>query len=67
MDELYGQAIRYTMDNAGRKSQKSCDRMCAKKFAELIILECTSIADSAESFLVSDYIKEHFGVDNEIR
>ena len=34
-----------------------------EKFAELIVLECASIADTAEPFLASDLIKEHFGVE----
>ena len=33
-----------------------------EKFAELIILECANIADTAEPFLSSDLIKQHFGV-----
>ena len=33
-----------------------------EKFAELIVLECASIADTAEPFLASDLIKQHFGV-----
>jgi hypothetical protein len=33
-----------------------------KKFAELIVLKCAEIADTAEPFLASDLIKEHFGV-----
>ena len=33
-----------------------------EKFAKLIVLECASIADTAEPFLASDLIKEHFGV-----
>ena len=33
-----------------------------EKFAELIVLECASIADIAEPYLASDLIKEHFGV-----
>ena len=32
-------------------------------FAELIVLECANIADSAEPFLSSDLIKQHFGVE----
>ena len=32
------------------------------KFAELIVRECAEIADTAEPFLASDLIKEHFGV-----
>ena len=33
-----------------------------EKFAKLIILECANIADTAEPFLSSDLIKQHFGV-----
>ena len=35
----------------------------AERFAELLILECANIADSAEPYLSSDLIKEHFGVE----
>ena len=35
----------------------------ATKFAELIVLECANIADTAEPFLSSDLIKQHFGLD----
>ena len=34
----------------------------AAKFAELIVLKCAEIADTAEPFLASDLIKQHFGV-----
>jgi len=34
----------------------------AKKFAELIVLKCAEIADTAEPFISSDLIKQHFGV-----
>lgn len=33
------------------------------KFAELIVRECAEIADTAEPFLSSDLIKQHFGVE----
>jgi hypothetical protein len=33
------------------------------KLAELIVLKCAEIADTAEPFLSSDLIKEHFGVE----
>ena len=33
-----------------------------EKFVELIVLKCAKIADTAEPFLASDLIKEHFGV-----
>ena len=32
------------------------------KLAELIVLKCAEIVDTAEPFLASDLIKEHFGV-----
>jgi len=35
----------------------------ATKFAELIVLECANIADTAEPFLSSDLIKQHFGIE----
>ena len=34
-----------------------------EKFAELIVQECAKIADTAEPFLASDLIKQHFGVE----
>jgi hypothetical protein len=34
-----------------------------EKFALLIVLECAEIADTAEPFLASDLIKQHFGVE----
>jgi hypothetical protein len=33
-----------------------------QKFAELLVLKCAEIADTAEPFLASDLIKQHFGV-----
>ena len=33
-----------------------------EKFAELIVLKSAEIADTAEPFLASDLIKQHFGV-----
>jgi len=34
-----------------------------EKFAELIVLECASIADTAEPYQSNDLIKQHFGVE----
>jgi hypothetical protein len=39
------------------------DRFDTERFAELIVLKCAEIADTAEPFLASDLIKEHFGVE----
>ena len=38
------------------------DRKAIEKFGELIVLECAEIANTAEPFLSSDLIKQHFGV-----
>jgi len=35
----------------------------SEKFAELIVRKCADIADTAEPFLASDLIKQHFGVE----
>jgi hypothetical protein len=34
-----------------------------ERFALLIVIKCAEIADTAEPFLASDLIKEHFGVE----
>jgi hypothetical protein len=34
-----------------------------KKFSQLIVIKCAEIADTAEPFLASDLIKQHFGVE----
>jgi hypothetical protein len=36
-----------------------------EKFAKLIVLECANIANTAEPFLSSDLIKQHFGFEKE--
>jgi hypothetical protein len=61
------------MDNAGRKGQASSNRMCAEKFAELIVLECANelIRWKNEPFpydpeFGAKLIRDHFGLDNEI-
>ena len=50
--DVYGLATDYTKwDNA------------VDRFVTLIVLKCAEIADTAEPFLASDLIKEHFGVE----
>ena len=39
-----------------------CTSESLTKFAELIVLKCAEIADTAEPFLASDLIKQQFGV-----
>ena len=58
--DLYEQASLFASEEENpTKSYK--DRVMLK-FAELIVRECASIADTAEPFLSSDLIKQHFGV-----
>jgi hypothetical protein len=47
---------------AGGSHYPEVNAMQLEKFAELIVLKCAEIADTAEPFLASDLIKEHFGV-----
>jgi hypothetical protein len=75
--ELYREAIIYTMDNAGNKGQSSSDAMCADKFAELIIRECTNVVlnvpcyykdyrSQIEESVINDCgrtVLEHFGIE----
>ena len=55
------QAEKYADDNF--RGEPTWSEAFESKFAELIVLECASIADSAEPFLSSDLIKQHFGVE----
>ena len=41
---------------------EECEAAYAR-FAQLIVLKCAEIADTAEPFLASDLIKQHFGVE----
>ena len=34
-----------------------------EKLAKFIVLKCAEIADTAEPFLASDLIKQHFGIE----
>ncbi len=57
--ELAEQATVDIKDEFGHWINSEFDK---EKFAELIVLKCAEIADTAEPFLASDLIKEHFGV-----
>jgi hypothetical protein len=48
---------------AGGSHYPDVNTMQLVKFAELIVLKCADIADTAEPFLASDLIKQHFGVE----
>jgi hypothetical protein len=54
--------IRELLEQVGVKYVTMPDDTVYEKFAELIVLKCAEIADTAEPFLASDLIKEHFGV-----
>jgi hypothetical protein len=58
--ELEKQCWNYRVEGALVDGQLHFD---TAKFAELIVLKCAEIADTAEPFLSSDLIKEHFGVE----
>jgi NTP pyrophosphatase (non-canonical NTP hydrolase) len=38
------------------------ERFDPERFAELIVQECASIAETAEPYQSSDLIKQHFGI-----
>ena len=62
--ELFEQAhIQPPVTRSGQFAFTPPKTFSPEKFAELIVLECAEIADTAEPFLASDLIKEHFGVD----
>jgi len=53
--------IQQLMDRAFTDEQG--EQFDIEKFAELIVRQCAEIADTAEPFLASDLIREHFGVE----
>ncbi len=55
--------IKELLEQAGVKFVVMPKNTEYEKFAKLIVLECAEIADTAEPFLASDLIKEHFGVE----
>ena len=55
--------IRELLEQVGIKYVTMPDDTVYEKFAELIVKECAEIADTAEPFLASDLIKQHFGVE----
>ena len=55
--------IKELLEQVGVKYVTMPDDTVYEKFAELIVLKCAEIADTAEPFLASDLIKEHFGID----
>ena len=57
--ELLEQATTSIKDEYGHWIGSELDE---EKFAELIVIKCAEIADTAEPFLASDLIKKHFGV-----
>jgi hypothetical protein len=39
------------------------DEQDLERFAKMIVIKCAEVADTAEPFLSSDLIKQHFGVE----
>ena len=65
--KLAEQAKKYALDTmikitVKEQALKVYSESYDTKFAELIVRECAEIADTAEPFLSSDLIKQHFGV-----
>ena len=56
--QLWEDAAKTTQSDSWEEQTKFMER-----FAELIVRECAEIADTAEPFLASDLIKQHFGVE----
>ena len=54
--------IRELLEQVGIKYVTMPNDTVYEKFAELIVIKCAEIADTAEPFLASDLIKQHFGV-----
>lgn len=61
--ELAEQAGLYKLRMSDELVLSETEDQVMEKFAELIVLKCAEIADTAEPFLSSDLIKQHFGVD----
>lgn len=62
---LYQQSVLYTQQNAGRKGQRSVEMMCANKFAELIVRECSRLVDTRDARMEPAphiYLLKEFGI-----
>jgi hypothetical protein len=55
---LWSEAAESTIGDSWEEQTKFMER-----FAQLIVRQCAEIADTAEPFLASDLIKQHFGVE----
>ena len=60
--ELALQAMTYVTHNPKANKLNAGD-MFDEKFAELLVRECAEIADKAEPYKASYFIKQHFGVE----
>jgi len=61
--ELMDEAIEFRLDPDSKHYEAQVSPEELEMFAELIVRECAEIADTAEPFLASDLIKQHFGVE----
>ena len=63
MTKIIEMARQAGFDPHDMSSDFTCNLDDIETFAKLIVRECAKIADSAEPFLSSDLIKQHFGVE----
>ena len=63
IEKLLGQALDQAVPETWTTLSHEQITKLSQVFAELIVRECAEIADTAEPFLASDLIKQHFGVE----
>ena len=64
--QLWTQAeeeIEAEYEDESRRNRRLYNEIFLPKFAELVVLKCAEIADTAEPFQASDLIKQYFGVE----
>jgi hypothetical protein len=63
IEKLLGQALDQAVPKTWTQLSHEQVTKLSQVLAELIVAECAEIADTAEPFLASDLIKQHFGVE----
>ena len=62
-EKLLGQALDQAVPKTWTQLSHEQVTKLSQVLAELIVRECAEIADTAEPFLASDLIKQHFGIE----
>ena len=62
-EKLLGQALDQAVPKTWTQLSHEQVTKLSQLLAELIVRECAEIADTAEPFLASDLIKQHFGIE----